>query len=255
MKMFCFAAAVLMLSGCSNELYNLMERTSEPPVESKPEVSSFLTPLELHLTWDADEGADEYFIYRDTSPSGSFNQLMYNGTATSYTDSHLTDNFWYYYKLTKRRGKEIFTPTLCGCGIATMTQEDMYEPNNTKQTATPFPNAIVSNIYFYQDGTGNSIEDVDWYSVTVGARTRYTLMIDTFDNLVDEDITFNLESQPVDTVVSGEEYSIGNYEYVPRTFYFQIAVNRGKFVTDPFSAGGKIGSYRIKFMTTTDVEG
>lgn len=53
------------------------------------------------IQWDAAPGAENYRLYRDTSPDGGFSHQIYWGAATSYDDSgdHLACGTTYYYKV------------------------------------------------------------------------------------------------------------------------------------------------------------
>ena len=53
---------------------------------------------QLRITWDEVEGADSYYIYRNTTPSGSYRQIgITNGTG--YTDNAVETGTTYYYKV------------------------------------------------------------------------------------------------------------------------------------------------------------
>lgn len=61
----------------------------------------------LLITWNAVSGATGYNIYRDTSSGGSFPRLgseptVNSGTQTSYTDSGLTCNTTYFYRVSAK---------------------------------------------------------------------------------------------------------------------------------------------------------
>lgn len=58
----------------------------------------------ITLTWTQTSGATSYDVYRDTSSSGSFPRLgseptVSSGSTTSYSDTGLTQNTTYYYKI------------------------------------------------------------------------------------------------------------------------------------------------------------
>jgi hypothetical protein len=52
----------------------------------------------IRISWNAVSGADEYNVYRSTSSSGYFSYRGYT-RSTSYTDSGLSSNTTYYYKV------------------------------------------------------------------------------------------------------------------------------------------------------------
>jgi hypothetical protein len=66
--------------------------------------SSSGSDTKLNLSWDRVDGATGYYIYRDTSPSGSFPLLttISSGSTVSYTDTGLSGGTTYYYKITAK---------------------------------------------------------------------------------------------------------------------------------------------------------
>ncbi|WP_141694365.1 fibronectin type III domain-containing protein, partial [Desulfosporosinus sp. BG] len=52
----------------------------------------------INLDWDSVSDATSYYIYRATSSSGSFTKIA-SVTTTSYTNSGLSDDTTYYYKV------------------------------------------------------------------------------------------------------------------------------------------------------------
>jgi len=55
----------------------------------------------IALTWGTSSGADGYYIYRDTSSTGSFALLadISSGSTVSYSDSNVSGGTTYYYKI------------------------------------------------------------------------------------------------------------------------------------------------------------
>ncbi|MBU6431100.1 peptidoglycan-binding protein, partial [Patescibacteria group bacterium] len=54
---------------------------------------------QIAVNWSSVSGATGYYIYRDTSSTGSFPLLADAGNTTSYTDTGLTNGTTYYYKI------------------------------------------------------------------------------------------------------------------------------------------------------------
>ena len=59
----------------------------------------------LNITWNASVGADGYKLYRSSSLAGPFT-LIHTTTAYAYTDTNLTSNTDYYYKVTAMLGEQ-----------------------------------------------------------------------------------------------------------------------------------------------------
>jgi hypothetical protein len=246
MKQFVIGLLVLLLVGCSNELFNLMSRPDVPPFEDKPVVLSFKAPLKLSISWSKDIGADEYLLYRDTSPTGDFAAKVYSGTALNYTDNYVEDAKWYYYKLYKRRGKQIFTTNYYGYGVASFVIKDDFENNDTIDCATHFEpiKGINENIYYYKDGVGNIIYDSDWYWVSIEAETQMTISFKNYVNIDSEGICYKDKIDNPDPLALNEEKTLENKGPTDKVFYFQIIPSASAFF-DENAGGGKIGRYQI----------
>ncbi|MBM2817843.1 MAG: Serine-rich adhesin, platelet-type, partial [Parcubacteria group bacterium] len=54
---------------------------------------------QITVSWNASSGATGYYIYRDTSSTGSFPLLVDAGNVTSYANTGLTSGTTYYYKV------------------------------------------------------------------------------------------------------------------------------------------------------------
>jgi len=53
---------------------------------------------ELYLDWDSVSGAKSYYVYRATSSSGTYSKIA-TTSASSYTDTDLSADTTYYYKV------------------------------------------------------------------------------------------------------------------------------------------------------------
>ena len=54
---------------------------------------------QLQVTWGAVAGAINYFVYKDTNPTGSYASIAYGGGNTSFTDGPLTSGTTFYYEV------------------------------------------------------------------------------------------------------------------------------------------------------------
>ncbi|MDQ7093885.1 cell wall-binding repeat-containing protein [Desulfosporosinus sp. PR] len=70
---------------------------SVPPAPSNI-VATAVSVNQVYLTWDSVSNATYYYVYRSTSPYGTYSMIGVP-TTTNYTDSTVTANTTYYYKL------------------------------------------------------------------------------------------------------------------------------------------------------------
>jgi len=251
-RIFIIAFAGILCSGCSDDLYEFMNRNTNAPVVSTPQVECFIRECEIVVYWDEDEAADEYLLYRDTNPAGLFNNISYRGRDLSFKDTGLQSESGklYYYKLAKRRAEQIFEKSDFVLGVSYNKRRDSYEPNNTPETATEFYNVINANIYYYRYDGNHKLEDVDWYRAEVEPhrQTIINVWYDENSDLEPYDIYYMEIGGSNHVVIDGDvnEIQLKNYENETCIKYFCIVINEIRFD----GVGGKMGNYQIKFLTT-----
>ena len=84
------------------------------------------TSSSLYIQWNASSGATSYQLYSDTSSTGNFSTLVYNGTGTSYTNSSLSAPQTYFYevKATNSYGSSALSSSAYGTTIGTIWMND-----------------------------------------------------------------------------------------------------------------------------------
>jgi hypothetical protein len=249
---------ILPLSmSCTPDLYDQVRRNNDPPIVSKPQVECFKQENLLTVKWNDDDAADEYLLYRDTSPTGLFNNLCYSGKNLSYDDAGLNPGMPYFYKLAKRREETIFPKSGCTLGVSDVIRRDQYEPNDTHDAATPFIDVLDANIFYYQDNLGDSLEDVDWYYIDLEPRRYVVLKVwfPTGSNIGPNQLYFSEEGGAmlvIDNNFITNGTNLYNYEYVKVRRYFKISVDPTNFISGA-ARGGKIGNYQIKYISSQNV--
>jgi hypothetical protein len=245
---------ILILSGCSSDLLSIASKGSKDPEVSSPTVKSFVVERSLIVQWDKDDYCDEYILYKDTSPVGTFNTVAYRGNDTSFTDTKLTDDTFYYYRLAKRLGSKEFPKSAYMSGVSAFSRQDEYEYNDTKDTAKKIDPAVNSvtngNIYYYNDGAGNVFEDVDWYYIRLEpsgmSKSTVRLIINKYSSNIDAgDIQYNIESQTPQPLYQGQPFDIVNGKNTAVNVYFMISVDKTKAV-NPFV--NKMGDYQLNIV-------
>jgi hypothetical protein len=239
---------IIILSSCSNDLFDVLNKNNIEPAISKPNVTSFKAENEIIVDWAGDSGADSYCLYRDLNPDGTFAAKIYQGNSLSYIDDQTIDGTRYYYKLSKMKGLKEFDKSDCVMGVGSAIVCDAYENDDTKDMAKEFVNTLDANIFYYKDASGNTLEDTDWYWVTIGPRQYMTIRITLVSNLSNQEITFGLEGASPINIISNNTYEIRNNDYSTRQFRFVIAINRDNFLGSSSPSGGRLGFYQIQFV-------
>ncbi len=244
-----FLLAVLNLS-CSDGLYNELNRPSADPEISEPTVISFSEESTIFVEWDDDILADEYILYRALDGSVLNFQEIYRGIECQYRDTNGNDDYIYHYSLAKVRGLRFFDMSSSAMGVVSVTTDDFYEDNNSKEKASILNQGILitANLYGYQDSFGNYLTDEDWYRISVPAgctanvivRQLYPLASDGADN----HFKSYQEGQPSVPVVDGRDINIINGSNVNENYYLEIFPNPTKYFPNP-DPGGTIVSYQI----------
>jgi hypothetical protein len=241
---------LIVINSCSSDLFDMSIKGNKDPETTSPTVKSFLVERSLITEWANDKYCDEYILYRDTSPAGNFNSIVYMGTGTGFNDTKLIDDTFYYYKLAKRLGNKEFPKSNYIPGVSTFSRQDEYEYNNTKETAKKLDSTTNANIYYYKDAAGNEFEDVDWYYVHLeasgSAKSSVRLIINEYSANVDPgDIQYNIEGQVPQSLFQGQPFDIANGKTTVQDIYFQISVNKNK-IANPFL--NKMGDYKLSIV-------
>ncbi len=263
-KWLVIACFILLLS-CTDSLFEELSINDKIPFIIKPEVNSFEIENSIVIEWEKDTGADEFILYRDTSPTGNFSEIVYRGKSLSYADYDISFEHLYYYKLAKRREKKIFNKSEPEMGIASDTIKDNYENNDTKETSALFPDFITANIYYYENLYGNTMEDKDWYRVMIPPRkfmvinilNEYNLNSQTDSSGTISDLSLIVvDGIKDDNVEFNAEYNLVNDQNESKIKYFCIYPNREKFISSSPSPGvrGKLGIYRIDFEGLKNIQ-
>lgn len=218
-----------VMSSCSAGLYERLNRKDIIPAISAPSAHSFAVEHGIVLTMDDDPGADEYVLYKDTSPAGSFTNKIYQGTERTYTDYAVDDEVFYYYKLAKIKGGTEFDKSETVAAITGPTICDIYESNNSKAAAAALLDRMDANFYFYRNHHSTEAVDADWYKVTVPPRNTVRLEIRiTSAGYTANSLQYNEEGGATQGIINGSNFQIDNNGLTSKTCYFQISADRGR---------------------------
>lgn len=249
-KMTIISLLSLLILSCSDGLFNELNRPSADPEISEPTVISFREESTITVLWDDDLLADEYILYRAHDGIVLNFQEIYRGVACEYSDKSGIDDYIYHYSLAKVRGLKEFELSPANVGVVSVTTDDFYEDNDSKEQATILNQGILitANLYGYQDSFGNYLTDEDWYRITVPAgctanvivRQLYPLASDGAEN----HFKSYQEGQPAVPVIDGRDINIINGSNSDENYHLEIFPNPTKYFSNP-DPGGTIVSYQI----------
>ena len=125
---------------------------------------------QIFLTWNSVSNATSYYVYRATSPSGTYTMAA-TPTTTTYTDSSLTQNTIYYYKVQAMNSSGLSSFS----AIANATTNGS---NNTapSDTSTQIPSERLAGADMYE--TSAEVAKAGW-------KTSYYAIIVSGENFSD----------------------------------------------------------------------
>jgi hypothetical protein len=229
--------------GCSPDFYQTVRRDNDPPLGTKPRVECYVHTKLITVLWDEDEAADEYYLYRKTSTSGDFTELVYAGRDVCYLDTDVENERYYYYELQKRRAETKFPKSDPVLGVAHLVSRDGCEDNNTKERATPFYvyNGVEANLYYCAGEKGTVLEDVDWYQVEMFPHWTYFFQVWFPEGIHEDELRFISETGEAKIIGDDNGFQLDNLDDRPAVLKFCIAANPDRFTVN----GSNPVAYRI----------
>lgn len=235
----------------------IFSRTRPMPYGEAPTANGFRSDGKIKLQWSADEGADTYILMRryDNPSTNNFDswKSIWEGTDITFIDATVdsTTSGRYEYRLDKRRSGEITSwENLTTLAVASRTEEDFHEPNNSKEQATIIETYRNANIYCFGYNDTRIIEDADWYKVSIPAGKAANITV-TYGNAGEDFylILYRL-GQPTETIAHNTSFTVKNdgltQQYVP----FAIIPDHSRFL--PIGSGGSVIAYTITWVSITD---
>jgi hypothetical protein len=249
-----FLVSLLAVS-CSEGPGESMQRLVRDPVPEPPRVVSFREEQNIDVSWKEEPAADSYILYRAEDTPLPLPLVFYRGSATSFRDSGVENQGRYLYSLScVKEGRE-FGPSSPSFGVGSYSIRDLYEENDSKISAAPIRYEVEANVYHYRDSFGNTLEDVDWYSLEVPPRhTAYLALTQEVPSLEGETETFLYflrEGSGVKTrIINGRGFPLVNYSYLPETILLQISPVSAACSVEPGLGGGTVIEYTLRLIQT-----
>ncbi|MBN2658795.1 MAG: hypothetical protein JXR86_17205 [Spirochaetales bacterium] len=240
---------LFVLISCSEGVYGMLGRSASDPEVSHPLVNSFSTAGVIETSWEVDDLADAYVLYR--AADGYFLDFVevYRGTELDYVDTNGVPGDVYFYGLAKVRGSEEFDMSSPAFGLFNQNVADSLEPNNDEDEAISLQSALIANIYTYQSIYGLKTEDDDWYKIVLEGHSSKEITISIVgDTLADGDDTgflYSLDGGSGLAVLQNRGIELINGDSGERTFLFKIYPDPVDFLPVPGTSGGDFKRYRI----------
>jgi hypothetical protein len=233
---------LVLLSSCGEGYIPRLARNDTLPFDETPVAKSFLEERVIFLQWSEDVGAESYKLYRDLTPLGAFSECIYEGSDLSYKDENLTAETRYFYKLAKKKGTYEYDKSDYSFGVAASSIRDSFEENDTRKDSIQLMNDTTANIYYYEDGNGKTISDIDWYCYTVPAQMTATFQVNMTGGHTSNSLELAINFDPPNVMTSGQIDLVNNLNE-SQTFYLCFVPNGPQFTT---GAGGQVVGYSIE---------
>jgi hypothetical protein len=248
---------ILLCASCTPGMFELLNRTMDDPALQKPGVESFVESNTITVSWDRDDGADEYILERaEDGIALSFSEVC-RGGMTKYVDRDLPDNKRYLYRLFKKRGNKTFGPTEQALGVSSLVCRDVYEPNGTMEQAVQLETIdYISNMYYYRAYSGEEAIDEDWYFITIPPLRQASVVVN--DSRVEESnkpthfeyYEYDRDHKAVRQLLN---FWIVNNEMVTKNYYFKLYPAKNQYIGAEMPAGGAIIQYKISIREIVPV--
>lgn len=209
---------------------------------------------DINLTWQVNDDADSYNIYRYLSKTDS-NPVSFTSSHNEYFDTSALYDTPYFYKVACVSGgiERGYSEMVFGLY---RSEKDEFEPNNLfseiEQTAASVPiinQTFNAMIYSCPDGTGSVESDVDWYKYHGPVKSIFIDVDISSSDLNDGDlkIIFYFEGNyknEEDILIGSNEFSFEGADYDGASgdadVYFKIfvdesSVDKSKNILETYS--------------------
>ncbi|MBN2836900.1 MAG: hypothetical protein JXR48_18235, partial [Candidatus Delongbacteria bacterium] len=244
---------MIVMTSCTEGLYNQLIWPSEDPLVVSPDVLSFSDNGLIVISWDDDMAAEEYILYKKPVNSLIEPEQIYRGTDLIYEDRNFPGldgscDILFHYSLSKTRGRKAFGPSIPGLGIYSENEEDEWEPNNRLEDATELITTKEALLYYYRDSYNTVVRDEDWYYVDVNAGYLANIIVDATEKV--DAFQYQVYKQVQNSITLGQAFTIPNNSNEKKKIYFKIIPIISQFMADNNKNGGSMKSYNINLDGT-----
>ncbi|MCL2410207.1 MAG: hypothetical protein FWC97_01055 [Treponema sp.] len=237
---------LIAFSSCSPGMYEMLSRTLNDPVVVPPRVESLAASNTIFISWDFDEGADEFILERAVDSPFLYFEEIYRGTSLGFVDRNLPEGR-YIYRLSKRRGREIFGPSPRALGVSSLVVRDIFRNYSRENALQLGPVDIIANIYYFRSYCGLELINEDWFFIDIPSLWRVALWVDDSDARPGNTAThfmYSVYTRESGPVLQLAPFWIVNPKLVTTRYYLKLFPARREFLDDGVP-GGSIVQYRI----------
>ena len=208
-----------------------------------PLVKSFTITNTIPIEWSAHPMADTYILYKYSDVLCQNILGEFETDQLSYQDNAVTPGDFYYYKLAIKNSGVTYQKSDTSFGIASNQTVDTLEDNDRTNDAAFIyvDHQYNANIYYYRDSSDHILIDEDWYSIEIPPYTAYSLKIDQFSYIDDNELRVKISGASQYSITEGDEFSLINISDQTRDTLFLISVDSALFINE-------FGNYRLSIL-------
>lgn len=242
----------LFILSCSPGIYNEIVRPIADPEISLPSVDSFSANGIVEISWELDNLADEFILYRASDSAVLVFKEIYRGRDLTFVDTTGVLDSIYLYSLSKVRGDHVFEMSVPVAGLFTGNMGDSLENNNTEEESTLLNSEFIANLYDYQSIGGLEIADVDCYRIVLPGLDSVSITISQLNSGlvlgIDTSFLYTIDNSAVSVVLHNTEINLTNSMGTEKEFFIKLYPDQDDFLPVAGTAGGSFISYKISLI-------
>lgn len=175
--LFCLSFSCTLFTSCENPIADVLLRTYSDPFDQAPVVDSFSERKKIFISWDKDEGADEYILMRAEDATNPQFAKIYRGRQLNYKDEKINEGTRYLYRLDKTRGKRTFISEKKGYGYCASRINDTLKNNFKKDAVEILSDRTNMVLYYGRFCDGTEIFEEDYFYVNIPPQMQAEIVL------------------------------------------------------------------------------
>ena len=237
---------VVLFTACENPIGDVLLRTYSDPFDQAPVVDSTKEKEVIHITWDKDDGCDEYILERAEDSTTPHFFEIYRGKELSYVDRGLNVNRKYLYRLNKKRGDMPFNSNKMSYGFCSPKARDKYDNQSDQKPFFLNPDLNELDLYRVVFADGTVLFEEDYYYVRVPARSVVTIQVRQIEPQPQSNPQIEYYIQSNQYLNVDNSFSIKNVDMVDELVTFSLRIDTQITQTVPSVISYELGVTDIK---------